>query len=65
MNDPDLLRQVLATFVGDDDTFDDMIEKLLGDNPTESMVNAPGQRRTTRTTTHTQSHVIVKGALRR
>ncbi len=51
MRDPDLLRTILATFIGDDDTFDDMIEELLGDNPTESMVNAPGQRRTTTETT--------------
>lgn len=52
MNNPGLLRTVLATFLGDDDTFDDMIEELLGDNPTESMVNAPGNRSTkTETTT--------------
>ena len=60
MRDPDLLRQVLATFVGDDDTFDDMIEELLGDNPTESMINAPGQRRVTTKSTTTNSIVIIK-----
>lgn len=59
MRDPNLLRTVLATFVGEDETFDDMIEELLGDNPAESMVNAPGQRRTSKTATTTKSVVVI------
>jgi hypothetical protein len=60
MRDPDLLRSVLATFVGEDDTFNDMIEELLGDNPTESVINAPGQRRTSKTATITKSFVALR-----
>lgn len=60
MYNKDVLRTVLATFVGEDTTFDDMIEELLSDNPTQSVMNAPGQRRTTKETSTTNSIVLIR-----